>query len=191
MKYRPPPSQVRCRFSFPAGPARSLARLPRAAIITDRPWIHSTPAEGGKRGTQGSVRPRHEGRRRGGVAAGEALTTCGPDSLSVAAARRRRARTCTLEAPHVNISGSGAGPVGTRSRWWTLLAWGTPAYVPARLETEATAALPSSSQLMGTVAIGGRRDVCTLLLCLCSRQRPKRNNTWQLATDSYCRIQDV
>ena len=116
MKYRPPLALV----GAPSPPSSAGVASPERRHVPAhrrRPLTPCTPAARSKLGIQG----RRDDDDAAWLLVRLQRSTSGPDALGVAAARRRRARTCSLEAPHVDDSSSGAGPVGARSQWRTWL----------------------------------------------------------------------
>jgi len=135
-----------------------------------RPLTPSTPAARSKLGIQG----RRDDDDAAWLLVRLQRSTSGPDALGVAAARRRRARTCSLEAPHVDDSSSGAGPVGARSQWRT---WLGSRYSSIRAGETGNSAhggdlrhCAAPANAMGTVATGGRRT-SVHFYCTCARGR--------------------
>ena len=166
MKYRPPLALVR-----PLLPS-SVRRLVGAPPCPLSPPPSIDPYY------TGSMRQtRNPGQRRG-VPADEAGSD-GPASLLRAgvgggdgqgtACSWRRASTSAAVEPVPWALVRGGGHCSAR---------GTPAYVPARLETAATAAIHGAVQLQPANGHGCDRwktNVCTFLLPLCSRQRRNAN----------------
>jgi hypothetical protein len=117
MKYRPPLALVPRPPVLPASRHQSAAMSPLTGAVHS--FIvrrqHEANAEPRAARARGSYEKKDDDDGDGDDAAWLLVRPRRPRR------RRRQARTCSLEAPRVDVSGSGAGPVGARSRWRTLL----------------------------------------------------------------------